>query len=224
MSIEKFLKQRAVKLSVSGSYTLPNWYDASGQPRAFACRTRRVSPFRALVDAPIPGRIGDKLSSFFSEFGKFEGRVSDIVPGGFLMELDTTAATRQSLAQRLTWLEQRERDPSIRDRRDHARFFPEVPHSTLLFADGSICSCFIINISVSGVAVSSTVQPELGTPLSVGTCVGRVTRIFPDGFAIRFVQQQRRIEIERLVTHAPKALPTRVALSAPRLQRLQTTG
>lgn len=224
MNIEKFLKQRAVKISVSGSYTLPNWYDAAGQPRAFACRTRRVSPFRVLVDAPVPGRIGDQFTSFFSDFGKFDCRVSDIMSGGFLMELNTTAATRKSLAQKLTWLEQRESDPSIQDRRDHARFIPEIPHSTLLFADGSSCPCFIIDISVSGVAVSSTAQPELGTPLSVGACVGRVTRIFADGFAIRFVEQQRRIDVERLVTHAPKTLPTRVAANAPRLQRLQKMG
>jgi hypothetical protein len=117
-----------------------------------------------------------------------------------------------------------QRDPSIQDRRDHARFIPEIPHSTLLFADGSSCPCFIIDISVSGVAVSSTAQPELGTPLSVGACVGRVTRIFADGFAIRFVEQQRRIDVERLVTHAPKTLPTRVAANAPRLQRLQKMG
>lgn len=222
MNIEKFLKQRAVKVSVSGSYTLPNWYDSSGQPRAFACRTRRVSPFRALVDAPVPGRIGDKFTSFFSDFGKFECHVSDITPGGFLMELDTTASMRKSLAQKLTWLEQKEQDPSIQDRRDHARFIPEVPHSTLLFADGSMASCFIIDISVSGVAVSSSVQPELGTPLSVGACVGRVTRIFTDGFAIKFVEHQRRLEVEKLVTHSPKATPARMAPNSPRLQRLQT--
>ncbi|MCF2522894.1 PilZ domain-containing protein [Bradyrhizobium sp. G127] len=221
MNIEKFLKQRAVKISVSGSYTLPNWYDAAGQPRAFACRTRRVSPFRVLVDAPVPGRIGDQFTSFFSDFGKFDCHVSDISPGGFLMELDTTAQTRKVLSQKLTWLEQRENDPSIQDRRDHARFIPEVPHSTLLFADGSTYPCFIIDISVSGVAVSSTVEPELGTPLSVGACVGRVARIFADGFAIKFVEQQRRIEVERLVTHAPKASPARMVPNAPRLQRLQ---
>jgi hypothetical protein len=44
VSVERFLKQRAVNIAVDGSYTLPNWYDCEGRLRTFACRTIRVSP------------------------------------------------------------------------------------------------------------------------------------------------------------------------------------
>ena len=33
MSVERFLKQRAVNIAVDGSYTLPNWYDCEGRLR-----------------------------------------------------------------------------------------------------------------------------------------------------------------------------------------------
>ena len=39
MSVQDFLDQRAVNIVVSGSYTLPNWYDSRGKLRTFACRT-----------------------------------------------------------------------------------------------------------------------------------------------------------------------------------------
>ena len=64
MSVEKFLKQRAVNIAVGGSYTLANWYDRQGKPRTFACRTTRVSPFRMLVEVPVVGKIGSPITSF----------------------------------------------------------------------------------------------------------------------------------------------------------------
>ena len=70
MSVEKFLKQRAVNIAVGGSYTLANWYDRQGKPRTFACRTTRVSPFRMLVQVPVIGKIGSPITSYFSDFGK----------------------------------------------------------------------------------------------------------------------------------------------------------
>ena len=66
MSVEKFLKQRAVNIAVGGSYTLANWYDRRGKPRTFACRTTRVSPFRMLVEVPVIGKIGSASSRALS--------------------------------------------------------------------------------------------------------------------------------------------------------------
>ena len=71
MSIELFLKQRGVSIALGGSYTLPNWYDPQGKLRTFACRTNRVSPFRMIVDVPVVGKVGDRLTTYFRDFGKF---------------------------------------------------------------------------------------------------------------------------------------------------------
>ena len=95
MSVRAFLKQRAVNIAVGGNYSLANWYDQNGKPRNFACRTSRVSPFRMIVDVPVVGRVGDAISSYFSDFGKLDGHISDTVPGGFLLELAVTRAMRE---------------------------------------------------------------------------------------------------------------------------------
>ena len=75
MSVERFLKQRAVNIAVDGSYTLPNWNDCKGRLRTFACRTTRVSPFRMILDVPVVGKIADRLTSYFRDFGKFGGHI-----------------------------------------------------------------------------------------------------------------------------------------------------
>ena len=53
--------------------------------------------------------------------------------------------------------------------------------------------------------MSADIQPKIGMPLAVGACVGRVVRLLPQGFAVKFVEQQNRNELERLVMR-PTAL------------------
>src|ERR1700694_4011283 len=113
VSIEHFLKQRAVKIIVGGNYTLPNWYDPQGKPRTFACRTTRVSPFRMMVEVPVVGKVGDRLTSYFRDFGKFEGRIGDTMAGGFLVELEMTKPPREKFAAKLTWLEQKQKNSAM---------------------------------------------------------------------------------------------------------------
>jgi hypothetical protein len=195
VSVETFLRQRAVRIEAQGTYTLPNWYDPQGRLRSFACRTTRVSPFRMLVDVPVVGKVGDRLTSYFRDFGKFEGQISDITNGSFLLELEMTRAMRVRLADKLVWLERKLKDPtSVRDERRDARFIPSAPHSTLTWADGSVTPCFIIDFSAGGVAVSSEVQPSLGTPLAIGAAIGRVVRLFPEGFAIKLLEPVQNLQ------------------------------
>jgi len=200
VSVERFLKQRAVRIAVDGSYTLPNWYDCEGKLRTFACRTTRVSPFRMIVDVPVVGKIGDRLSSYFRDFGKFGGHISEIMDGSFLLELEMTREMRERFSDKLTWLEKRQADPGVTEARRAARFIPPQSHTTLTLADGSIHGCFIIDVSPSGVAVSSELQPPVGTPLAIGGCIGRVVRQFHNGFAVKFVETYRLADLGRLIS------------------------
>ena len=211
MSVKEFLGQQAVNVAIGGHYTLANWFDAQGKPRTFACRTSRVSPFRMMVAVPVVGRIGDRITSYFGDFGKLDGHISDIASGSFLLELAMTTSMREKLATKLSWLDKKQKDPAVREARIHARIIPASSHSTLTFADGSTRSCFIIDMSASGAAVSADVQPQIGTPLAVGACVGRVVRILPHGFAVKFVEKQNRSELERLIV---RPAPPRPAGSA----------
>ena len=163
MSVKDFLKQRAVNISVGGHYTLMNWFDAQGRPSTFACRTSRVSPFRMLVAVPVVGKVGDRVTSYFGDFGKLDGLISDITARGFLRELAMAQPKREKLSSKLDWLEKKQKNPSVPDGRRHVRIIPANPHSTLTFADGSARGCFVIDMSMSGASVSSDVQPQIGS-------------------------------------------------------------
>lgn len=203
MSVAEFLRQRAVEVAVNGSYSLPRWYDCEGRLRSFACRTKRVSPFRMIVDVPVVGKIGERVTSYFQDFGEFQCTISATLKAGFLMELEMTRARRAWMSEKLTWLEKKQKDDSIRELRRDARFVPQVSHTVLTLADGSSHPCFIIDVSTAGVAVSSEYDPSVGTPLAVGACVGRVIRKFDQGFAVKFAEKQNRDDLDRLIVRAP---------------------
>jgi hypothetical protein len=199
MSTSEFLKQRAVNVIVGGRYSLAHRYDPNGNLREFACRTSRVSPFRMLVNVPLVGRIGDRVDAYFSDFGQLTGQISDTAPGGFCFELELERARREKMADMLKWLEKKQQDVGIQDGRANKRIIPQNPHSTLILSDGSHRSCFVIDMSCSGVAISADFYPEIGTPLAVGSAVGRVVRHFREGFAIKFVRDVDDTSLERTV-------------------------
>jgi PilZ domain len=207
LSVETFLKQRAVSIAVPGNYTLPNWYDPQGKLRTFACRTSRVSPFRMMVDVPVVGKVGDRLSSYFRDFGRFEGFISEAMGDSFLLELEMTRSMRGDLANKLTWLEKKQKEPAIPDLRKDARIVPANPHSILTMADGTTHGCFVVDMSVSGAAVSSPLQPQIGMPLAIGACIGRVVRLLPAGFAVKFVEPKNRHDLARLIARAAPRTP-----------------
>ncbi len=205
MSVETFLRQRAVNIAVTGRYSLQRrWYDADGKLRSFACRTTRVSPFRMIVQVPVLGHVGERVSSYFPDFGEVEGVISDTMRGSFLVEMEMTAAHRARLAEKLSWLEKKQRDSTVQDVREDARIIPPTSHTVMILADGTVHGCFIIDISSSGAGISAEVQPPIGTPLAIGGCVGRVVRLFETGFAVRFIERRDVDDLSRLIVMQPR--------------------
>ena len=198
MSTTKLFERRSINLRLGGRYSLANRRDMQGNRREFACRTTRVSPYQMMISVPVIGAVGERVISYFGEFGKLDGWVSDHVEGGFLIDLAVGKEKREQLAGKLSWLQKQQKE-AVRDARGQERVIPENPHSTLIFADSSTLGCFVIDMSVTGAAVSADVQPAIGSPLAVGRSVGRVIRHFREGFAVKFIQPVDRDYLDYLI-------------------------
>jgi hypothetical protein len=206
LSFNEFMQRRAVDLRTGGRYSLSNRRDMQGNRREFACRTTRISPFQMLVAAPVLGPPGERVISHFGELGKLDGWITDLVEGGFLIDIAATRKAREGLATKLAWLEKKQRDAVV-DLRQQQRVIPDNPHTNLIFADGTTVSCFVIDVSPSGVAVSADVEPEMGTRLAVGRAVGHVVRRFNEGFALQFDRVFQMDYLEQII-RPPQDLPT----------------
>ena len=139
--------------------------------------------------APVTGALGDRVVVSCDEFGKLQGAITRLLAHGFVIELIATDDERRDLATKIEVYENIKNHDFDNRRRDK-RIIPKDPRSIIIFADNSRVDCLVIDISTSGVAVEADIKPDIGTPLAIGTLVGRVVRHLPKGFAVRFIQDE----------------------------------
>jgi hypothetical protein len=178
-----------VIVSIPGKYSLTSRRDAQGNRRQFACRAVTISAAAVVVSAPVIGEVGERVIAHIGEFGRLEGKICRLLDRGFVMTIMATEEERARLAKKVLWLE-RHKNFEAPECREHGRIVPEDPHSTLILADGRRLTCLVIDMSVSGAAVSADLAPEIGMPLALGRVIGRVVRRFDEGFALQFLTPQ----------------------------------
>ena len=197
----EFIERRQdirIVVRIPGRFSLAGRRDPNGNRRQFACRAVNISQTSVMLATPVCGPIGERVIAYFEEFGKIQGSVTRVLDGGFVMRIAANSDERSRLLRKLIWLEQN-KNYDVPDVRIHKRIVPQDPISTLIFPDGSMLGCFVIDMSASGVAVSADVIPEIGTVLAVGKVAGKVVRHFTEGFAVQFKYPQSTSNIEQLV-------------------------
>jgi hypothetical protein len=191
-------EDKGVYVSLPGRYSLGDSRDSRGDARLFACRAVNISAHEIAVAAPVTAKVGVRVTANIEQLGRLRGLISRVFELGFAVGIEASNQEREMLASKIDWIE-RNKDFEISDNRTHVRFIPKRPLSLLTLADGSVVPCFVIDISVSGAAISADIVPKIGTPLAVGKVVGRVVRYIASGFAVRFIEAQDRREVEALV-------------------------
>lgn len=184
--------------AILGRYSLASRRNTRGERREFSCRTVDISCYDLAVMVPVSGPIGERVIASFNELGKLEGQIVRLNDDGFVMSLVLAEEQRERLVARILWLEMR-KHLNLPDDRRHKRFVPKHPHSSVMLADGRVCDCFVMDMSASGVAVSAEIEPKIGDVLAVGKVIGRVVRIFREGFAVRFIELQDPDALEHLL-------------------------
>lgn len=176
-----------VNVSVLGRYMLAD-------RREFPCQIIEMSPGDAVVIAPVPGRVGEKVIIYLDHLGRVEGSILSLIEGGFHMNLVASARKRDKMAAQLTWLANKDLLNLPEDRR-HERVVPDIRHSSIQLEDGRRYNCKITDISLSGAAVEIDVRPALGTPITLGRMRARVVRHFSDGIAVEFASVQEMLTV-----------------------------
>lgn len=176
-SQEKRRFQR-VRIDVLGRYMLPNRHE-------YPCQVLDMSPGGARLVAPAPGEVGDRIIAYLDHIGRIEGEITRLFDGGFAISIHATTRKRDKLAAQLTWLANRQELGLPEDRR-HDRITPRNPFSEIVMPDGRKYRCKVVDLSLSGAAISCEVKPAMGTKVKLGQMSGEVVRHFEEGFAIQF--------------------------------------
>lgn len=135
--------------------------------------------------SPVTASMGTSVVCYLDHIGRVEGNVARCFEEGFALVLKATARKRDKLAAQLTYLANKHELNLPEDRR-HERFPPSEPFTKLKLADGREYKCRVLDVSLSGAAVSLSVRPAIGAAVTIGRMRGRVVRQFEGGVAVEF--------------------------------------
>jgi hypothetical protein len=181
-----------VRVNLLGRYMLAD-------RREFPCQVLDMSPGGMAVIGPVSGIAGERVVAYIDHVGRLEGTIVRVLANGFAMSIAATPRKRDKLAAQLTWLANRQILGLPEDRR-HDRIVPRNPRSTMVLADGTAVICRIIDMSLSGAAISAEKPPEVGSLITLGKTPSRVVRHIEGGFAVEFTRMQHPDFLEENVT------------------------
>ena len=109
---------------------------------------------------------------------------------GFAMSMSATPRKRDKLADRLTWLINRDK-LGLEEERGEARY-QASGEATINLSDGSQLLCSVTDISLTGAAFETAGRPPfVGERVTVGNLVGEVVRVTGKKFGVRYVHGQK---------------------------------
>jgi len=180
-----------VQLSLLGRCMFPD-------RRECPCQLLEISPGDASFVSPFCGTTGERVIAYIDSIGRLEGVILDKIEHGFIMSISASQRKRDKLADTLTWLANRHVLNLAEDRR-HLRRAPRRSETSIVLADGTHHTVRIIDMSLSGAALSTSLRPPLGSPIRLGRLGARIVRHFEDGIGIEFMRLMSDEAIEQTI-------------------------
>ncbi|MBO6759044.1 MAG: PilZ domain-containing protein [Roseibium sp.] len=191
-------RHQRVKVNILGRFMLED-------RREYPCQVIDMSPGGMAMITPVQGRVGERVVAYLDHLSRVEGRISRVINGGFAVELRNTVRKRDKIANVLTWLANKDELNLPEDRR-HDRFVPKNPMTRIVLPDGSSHMCRIIDVSLSGAAIATDLEPHKGDSIEIGKMRARVVRRIEGGIAVEFAAVQNRDLLEHHISADPNAL------------------
>jgi hypothetical protein len=167
-----------VPVSLLGRYMLANRQE-------YPCQTVDMSPGGASLMAPVRGAVGERVIVYLEQVGRIEGEITRHLPEGFALNIQAGALKRDKIASQLTWLANRQALGLPEDRR-HERVTPINAGVTMRFESGREVMARLIDVSMSGAAVSTESKPSIGAAVVLGSTPAKVVRHFKGGIGVEF--------------------------------------
>ena len=137
----------------------------------YPCQIVDLSPGGGLMVAPVKGKVGERVVVYLELLGRIEGEVTRHTAEGFAFSIAAAMRKRDKIASQLTWLANRQALGLPEDRR-HERITPRSTSNVLTLESGHEYGVRIIDVSLSGAALSIEQKLPLGTSVVlVGYCV-----------------------------------------------------
>jgi hypothetical protein len=186
--VEEHRRFQRVKVNLLGRFM-------ADSRQEYPCQIINMSPGGAAMIAAVAPAPGERIIVYIDQIGRVEGTVVRHIPGGFAIEIHATARKRDKLASQLTWLANRHVLNLPEDRR-HERLTPKNPNTEITLPDGSAHPVRVVDMSLSGAALSTAIRPPVGQSVLLGRVRARVVRHIEGGIALEFASLQTEDALE----------------------------
>ncbi|MGH6926392.1 MAG: PilZ domain-containing protein [Propylenella sp.] len=184
-------RYQRVRLTLLGRCMFPD-------QRECPCQVSEISPGDVSIVSPFAGEPGERVIAYIDNIGRVEGVILEKTDQGFVMSISASQRKRDKLADTLTWLANRNVLSLDEDRR-HLRRAPKRSETTIVLSDGTSHTVRIIDMSLSGAAISTNLRPPIGSPVRLGRLGARIVRHFDDGVGIEFMRLMSDTAIEQAI-------------------------
>jgi hypothetical protein len=173
-------RRRHLRLQVD----LPGKFFIPAEQREDLCRIVDLSPSGARVASDFVPANGAQLVLYIDEFGRFECDVVRTEWGHFGVVFRCSALKQARLAEQLEIIAKQEAPQSAPLRRHERRAGGELSRFTR--SSGESVHCEVLDLSLSGLSLKTTVKPPVGEVITIGQVSGRVVRHHETGIAVEF--------------------------------------
>ena len=171
-------RNKRIDLSIDGRFLSKDGEDHT-------MRTLNLSCSGALVAAAVKPEPGANIVCYFNDLGRVASSVIRQTRDGFAVQFTVSQHKRDKLADRLTWLFNKE-TLELSDERATPRYVTDGP-AVIELADGRKLQCRVVDISLSGASFEADgAAPYIGEIIKAGNLDGEVVRRGRNSFAIRF--------------------------------------
>ncbi|KJS37045.1 MAG: hypothetical protein VR74_10310 [Hyphomonas sp. BRH_c22] len=153
-----------------------------------AITTINISCSGAMIQSGFRPESGAQVVCYFNDLGRVAATVIRSTQTGFAVQFRIVDHKRDKLADRLTWLLNKDQLDLVEDRTTGRK--PQSGPALLILDDGREIKCRVLDISLTGASFEAEdATPMVGDTVLAGNVRGEVVRVAGKGFAIRYVRQ-----------------------------------
>ena len=174
---------KRVELKLTGRFLI-------GDSQDHVLSTADISCDGAFIVSSERPDLDEQVVCYFDEVGRVVANVVRVSPEGFAVRFHTSPHKRDKLADRLTWLINRDK-LGLEEERGETRYRASG-EAIVNRADGTQLQCSVTDISLTGAAFETTGKaPFVGERVTVGNLVAEVVRVTGNKFAVRYMHGQK---------------------------------
>ena len=151
------------------------------------CMVLNLSAGGAAIQCSISFRPGSLLILYIDGFGRFQGKPIVHQNGQLALQFIIGDAKRSRLIEMLQSFGL-EGLAGVTRQRKHARV-PSLASGSIIRENGEQLDCDVLDFSLDGVSLRTSVRPPIGEIVTLGRAQGRIMRHHADGIAVQYVKE-----------------------------------